>query len=1306
MKSIKKWLIKGLIGISTVGSMIFFVGSGITGQGANLNKTDTADLRFIFTTDLHGQINSKDYETGLDYKNFGLARAYDLIMKAKTEVDRNNSFTFDVGDALYDYTTEYIFSMNQDEIQPIYKAMSMVGYDAITLGNHEFDYGWSYLLSQLEGSGLKDKVVLSNVVDSKTDEHPFHENMLITRSVKTDNGKKVDVKIGVIGETIPHLTAKTESYTGILKTEDIYTNVERQAKKLKEMGADIVVVLAHSGIGDENPEENFKNVSYSLSKIKEVDMILCGHEHRNFPTTDKSSPYLSLLGVDVETSLVNGKNLVMANDRGRSIGLVDLEIEIHGEDISIINRESSLRYVADEATIENKDIASVYGSWEDNFSRYADEVIGELSGNEVLQNYAGLIEDNASIQLINDAKRSHAIRYINNSAEKFVDYPIVSVSAYYSYGAKSATDFIHIKNKFTESDLALIQPYNNYLYLYEVTGAQLKEWIEWSASMYETSSDSLNWNDSAMKELSKLTNTKPFVKENWFTSWNYFYIFDGIEYTIDSSKEARYDFSGNKVSNSNRVSNISYNGKAITDSSKLILASNKITGPTEANKGIENQYIYKNFYRTQSVLSEYIQTISKVGSILPTPDNNWNVIGTKEFLIKVPSIGKEEVKNSPWYMQELKTVDGYTYLKGQSIERHNDSIAPNLYLVPTITEVTGTGYDVIVDAIDSSGIKELRYKEGKYNLSYNDWYNEKEVKHSLSVKVNGIYSVFAEDNHGNKVVKQIVIDNISDLVIATPKLETYTNRKTSIKGNAEANAIIVISASTGTYETTTKKDGSFTYSLPAQPSGSKVLVYAKDEKTGRISNPVSQTVKRTGPNQPKLEPVYNNSIAITGLVNDNDANVIAIVEGTVYVNRNGGKEQYESLKEIYDKAYYIVETDIIIEDGKYLIEIPYQRTGVEVTIYNVDHLNRLSRKNSTVVSENGPDIPTVNQVTNIENIIRGKVTSSVKNSKFTVRAELNGRVYSSSTDSKGNFEIMVNEQLIGGQIIYVYASDIKNNKVRVSGILPVVVDSIASLNESGNGEITINPMNNKELIISGTYELGASKIYVGIDGLEHSQLEEVITDENGNYSLVIPYPLESGTQIYALAKFDNGEVYAISKQQVSLSVPDKPMLIEAMNNSHKTVQVVTDKDSIVTIKIGNKKYRAKDYYYEEEGNRYIYTVEIGRFDSDTTYKIYAKNEAGYSEVIKGKIEKLAPNAPLVHELTSKDKVITGKIELLDKDVLKTKVIMKINKKNYIVDVDKDGNFSLKIKTRKVGSVIDVWGVVNENRGPLTRITVK
>ena len=248
-------LSKKLMAVALSSVMVMSGFAGLAPAVSVSAADDTAKLRMIFTSDLHGQLTTEDYETGKVYTTGGLSRTATLIKKAKAEVNAKNSLLFDLGDVLFDYTTDYIYDVNSSAQQPMYTAMAKMGYDAITLGNHEFDYTLDYIQKQLSSTGMSGKVVLSNVTNVNTGAHIWAENKIITKKLVTESGKTISVKVGLIGETVPTLAKKRTNYTGVLNGEDIVKNVKKEVPILQKKGADIIVVLAHSGIGEQKPAE-------------------------------------------------------------------------------------------------------------------------------------------------------------------------------------------------------------------------------------------------------------------------------------------------------------------------------------------------------------------------------------------------------------------------------------------------------------------------------------------------------------------------------------------------------------------------------------------------------------------------------------------------------------------------------------------------------------------------------------------------------------------------------------------------------------------------------------------------------------------------------------------------------------------------------------------------------------------------------------------------------------------------------------------------------------------------------------------
>lgn len=1303
---------------------------------AAAKQPETVDIRIIGTTDLHGQLNSKDYEQGVDYNNGGLARVMDLITKTRSELPRENTVTLDAGDVLFDYTTEYIFSENQNELQPIYKAMAQIGYDAITLGNHEFDYGWDYLQRQLNDSGLRDITVVSNLMNSKDSSYPFLENMLITRKVKTSAGKEIEVKIGIIGQTIPTLTSKTHSYAGILKTEDMVLNAKTQAVKLKEMGADIVIALSHTGIGPEKPELNFKNVAYALTKIPQIDVVVCGHEHNLFPTKDMTSPYYKLPNVDKTTYLMNGKNVIMAGDRGEAIGVVDLTLEVNGNKVEVANRKSELRMVTAENTKENKAIASSFGDWEERLLEYSTDVLGALGKGEVIQNFYGLLGDNSAIQLLNESKINYAVKYKNTTGLQYKNYPVIAASSYSSFGANSINDFVQITDQITESDLTTIQPYNNYLYIYTISGKQLREWLEWTASAYETVSSKDSWKNQTMASLMKENNIKSLIREDWLDDWSNFHVFDGIDYVIDPTMSPRYDFSGNKISTSRRIKSIKYNGTEVQDNTMMLIATNKITKPTEANKGIEKQAVLSGFIRSQSILGKYIEQIAASGEMIPQLDYNWRVSfpGGYQFLVKAPHYADELIKASPWYLSSLIEKDNYKYYIASYPVENGDKNAPGIVVTPLVTSATATPFDVAVNVSDASELKYVRMVEGNKDIDYSGWPVAKDIKgQNFRVWENGTYTIYAEDIHGNKSVKHLVIDNFSDNLLAAPVIDSYTNRKSKISGKAEPNSTIVFEAYTGRYESKVSVSGKFSYGLPSQPSATSVYVYVKDEERGLESERVQVTVKRTGPNQPTINPIYNYDNYISGSTKDSDASVIVVSGDKVYVPKDGGKALYEKNTEIYDAGLEIIEVDFEVSgEGNYVLMIPPQVAGSTVTVYSLDHLSRNSRVNTAKIVEIAPNAPIVYEVSNIEKSIRGYVPSGAN---MNVTLTLGSNTYEAVTDKNGNFLINFRDQLTAGQSLTVTASDTKNGALRRSFPTKVIVEDIEDYVRTGKSSLTINRLTDKSNLISG-YNYDGGNVYIAISEGKGSKfmnsIVSVATDDTFRYSYDLEEKLKSASRVYVMTRYTDGEILLANAVSVLAGRPEMPSLVKEVTNTDKLVEVIADQDCEVTLKIGKKTYTSKDYQYDEMNNRYIYAITIDRELSGASLTLKATNVSGTSDVFTSSIGKVAPESPVVNTVKAGAKKITGKVELLDyvtptddlategnevkvPEVFKgapakvaqtqTRIYAQIGKKTYEGKIDKKGNFVIVTPELKAGSTVKIWGTNKAGRGPLTAIKV-
>ena len=169
-----------------------------------------AHLRIMETTDLHVHVFPYDYYSDKERDTVGLARTAAHIGDIRAEA--TNSVLLDNGDFLQgnpmgDYIA-YERGMADGDIHPVIAAMNTLGYDASTLGNHEFNYGLDFLLKSLNGANFP--VVSANVVKKMggaptADETLIPPYIIIERMVTDGDGTEHPIKIGLIGFVPPQI---------------------------------------------------------------------------------------------------------------------------------------------------------------------------------------------------------------------------------------------------------------------------------------------------------------------------------------------------------------------------------------------------------------------------------------------------------------------------------------------------------------------------------------------------------------------------------------------------------------------------------------------------------------------------------------------------------------------------------------------------------------------------------------------------------------------------------------------------------------------------------------------------------------------------------------------------------------------------------------------------------------------------------------------------------------------------------------------------------------------------------------------
>ena len=226
-------------------------------------------ITILGTSDLHGNIWGFSYEDSKETANNGMARVYTYVEEVRKE--NPNTILIDAGDDIQGtIMTDDIYNKIPDEEHPVITAMNYMGYDAMTLGNHEFNWGTGTAASILSQADFP--VLAANVRNSDG-------------SLATGLGWIIipvsGVNIAVIGTVTPDVPIWDGGKEGIDSLQFLPANVAVK-EAIAEIGdkADVIVVSAHMGMYAEFDEDNGSDSAQKiLDDNPEVDVLQAAHNH-------------------------------------------------------------------------------------------------------------------------------------------------------------------------------------------------------------------------------------------------------------------------------------------------------------------------------------------------------------------------------------------------------------------------------------------------------------------------------------------------------------------------------------------------------------------------------------------------------------------------------------------------------------------------------------------------------------------------------------------------------------------------------------------------------------------------------------------------------------------------------------------------------------------------------------------------------------------------------------------------------------------------------------------------------------------
>lgn len=621
--------------------------------GTSLAASAELKLRILATTDIHMNLVDFDFVRDAPDETIGLNRTAALIEEARGE--NPNAILVDAGDLLQGSPMGDVVArerpLKDGEVHPAYLAMNILKYDAAAIGNHEFNYGLELL--ERAQMGVDFPTLAANAYKLNADGTPgdtlFPASVLLERIFKDDSGAERLVKIGVIGVLPPQIMRwDKDKLDGKITTGDAIEAVQREIPKLKEQGADVIVVIAHSGISTAPREGGDENFSAFLATIDGVDAVVTGHSHRVFPGKD----YENLGNADLAKGTIDGKPYVMAGSFGSYLGVIDITLDDASGKWIVKDGRAEARPVASRSDDgETKArlpadvrITDALKGWSDATLAYIREPIGEAKA--PFNTYLTLMGNTEALRLVADAQTAYAEKIVKGTP--FEGLPILSAIAPFRVGGRPGPDYYTtIKaGPVAIKDAADLYFYPNVLTIVKLKGSEVREYLEKSARLF-------NQIDPAKEDPQPLIGNMPAYG---------FDILFGLTYTIDVTMPSRYG-RGPAVENpaARRVGDIMHDGQPLDDNQDYLIVTNNyrangggefplMDGSSVALEAPEtNRDVLINYIRAQKVL---------------TPDNApvWSfkpVAGTPDIRVEIGPAGADIVATDKRLTKVETTETGF-----------------------------------------------------------------------------------------------------------------------------------------------------------------------------------------------------------------------------------------------------------------------------------------------------------------------------------------------------------------------------------------------------------------------------------------------------------------------------------------------------------------------------------------------------------------------------------------------------------------------------------------------------------------------
>jgi 2',3'-cyclic-nucleotide 2'-phosphodiesterase / 3'-nucleotidase len=545
------------------------------------NQTPTrAHVVILSTTDMHGRIFPIDYYTN-KYDNVGITKVATLVRDARK--NDPDLLLIDSGDTIQGTPLEYIHNRRHNTpLDPMMLTMNALKYDAMAVGNHEYNFG----LKVLEKARSEAKFPWLSANTYETAGGKTHYEPYLIKEVQ-------GVRVGILGLTTPGIPnwENKPNYEG-LEFHETVSEAKKWVPILRDKEkVDIVVIAMHMGIEEElrtgtpNPSSvPNENAAIAISRqVPGIDVVLMGHTHRDVPSlvvnNNVIKTYMDIANQKTSGYFDEGVLLTQANRWASHVARVDLYLEKNDVDKRWhVLAKSAHTIPVTEKTEVDPEIAKLGEPYDKETQAWLNRNIGTSS--EELTAQQCRFQDTAIIDLI------QRVQLEAGKAD-------VSMAACFNPEAHIA------KRDVTVRDIASLYEYENTLVTLELTGQQLKDALEHSARYFKEYQPGKSLND--------LVDTR-------IPGYN-FDIAEGVTYDLDLTKPF-----------GQRILNLKFKGQPLSPAQKLRVVTNnyRVNGGGGFTMYKDAPVIYRSSEEVRELIIDWVE---KHKTIPTQASDNWRIVG-------------------------------------------------------------------------------------------------------------------------------------------------------------------------------------------------------------------------------------------------------------------------------------------------------------------------------------------------------------------------------------------------------------------------------------------------------------------------------------------------------------------------------------------------------------------------------------------------------------------------------------------------------------------------------------------------------